>query len=79
MLALTCLLLFAVAAGASVSTMIVAVQRNGDNVVKLRMSYVSTPRELSISWRSAPSWEELKGETPTVVRDWPVAPQKLAA
>ena len=80
MLALTCLLLFGLAAAAALTTMIVAVRTNSRDLATLRLSYRSAPQAMTVSWRIATDWSQLRGASrPDHAPEWSSVPQKLAA
>lgn len=60
MLALACVLLFALAAVAALGAMASAIQTSGADIITLSKRYGHAPRELNVSWRIADGWSELR-------------------
>lgn len=60
MLALACILPFALAAVAALGAMASALRANGADIVSLSKRYGRAPRELRVSWRMAEGWSELR-------------------
>jgi hypothetical protein len=60
MLALACVLLFALAAVAALGAMTSAIKDNRPAMALLGKHYAHAPRELSVSWRIAADWPELR-------------------
>lgn len=60
MLALACVLLFALAAVAALGAMASAIQANGADIAALSKRYGRAPREFNVSWRIAEGWPELR-------------------
>jgi hypothetical protein len=80
MLALACLMLFALAAVAALGAMVAAFHSTRLDIALLNKRYTQAPREIAVSWRIADEWADVRAaslaERPHA---WAPLPESLAA
>lgn len=80
MLALACALLFALAAVAALGAMTSAIHASRPAIASLSRRHRHPSRELTVSWRIAGAWDDLRGQSGMQrPHAWAPQPERLAA